>query len=102
MCDEDETKTCGCDNLGGGDKRKRCACRGSESFERWKMEMLENGKNGPRQAKVKETIDCSCFRKDKKKKEEACGCTCCGFFFCAAALIALGVGAAWVKKKYID
>ena len=110
MCDADEgKKNCGCDgDFGKGNKRK-CACRGSESFERWKKEMLENGScngksnNGKETStRSRETLDCSCFKKDRKKKDEKCGCSCCGFFFCAAALIAVGVGAAWVKKKFID
>lgn len=114
MSDDDSRNRCGCDDdgvavSGSGDKKKRkCACRGSESFERWKSEMLDNGntkKEPGGKSRAKDSkIDCSCFKNSKKNKKDSdqCGCTCCGFFFCAAALIALGVGAAWVKKKYID
>ncbi|ESO01137.1 hypothetical protein HELRODRAFT_175166 [Helobdella robusta] len=95
-------------NKGKGDQKgePKCSCRGGESFQKWKKEMLSKecskGSCGKNAKRSYSDTSCRATKKSSTSSKECCGCSCASFVFCAAALVAVGVTAAYIKKKYID
>ena len=96
---------CGYEGSSGRNKSK--SCRGDDSFQKWKKEILAQGHEEKPEVPHSGFVDDDCrelcrrmLRKQKPQPKP--GCTCCTFMLAAAVLLAAGVTVALIKKKFID
>lgn len=88
-------------------RNKTKSCRGDDSFQKWKKEILAQGNEekstGHHSGYVEDDCRELCRRMLRKQKAQPKpGCTCCTFMLAAAVLLAAGVTVALIKKKFID